>query len=154
MGDGALDLLDYIFRALNSLLTNSNFEDDEEDKDKESVDIKKQSESLLFSVACKSLSILRYLIENLESLGNGMMNRLLVSNDTPLLLVELIAQKPWRKEDWHKGKIQDYDPASGMWKEIDIAARALIGSVPILKSAYSKHAFIYIYKNIYILKTN
>jgi hypothetical protein len=137
LGDSSTDLVDYCLRTLGGFLSTKSFDEEEEEdfmKTKESagdlshvdIDLQKQSETLLLGISIKSLSTLRYIIDNIEQLGNGLISRLVLSTDTPMLLTELIVQKPWRKECWKDGKIFDFEPTSGQWKEIDPSSRMII----------------------------
>ena len=43
----------------------------------------------------KSLSILRYMTDHLESMPLGVTTRMTMTNDVPILLAQLIEMKPW-----------------------------------------------------------
>ena len=43
----------------------------------------------------KSLSILRYMTDHLESMPLGVTTRMTMTNDIPILLAQLIEMKPW-----------------------------------------------------------
>ncbi|CAL8109365.1 unnamed protein product [Orchesella dallaii] len=135
LGDGIVDLTDYCLRLMNQFITFGNDDDEENDEghqngsgdrqrqakeaSEKDVDIIKISRGVLFGNCFKGLSTLRYIIENIDSLGSSLVSRLTVSSDAPMLLTELILQKPWRRENWQSGKISEYDPTTATWKTID-----------------------------------
>ncbi|ODM94057.1 Zinc finger MYND domain-containing protein 10 [Orchesella cincta] len=144
LGDGIIDLTDYCLRLMNQFITFGN-DDDEEDEGyqrrqngsgdhpklaqevaEKDVDIIKISRGVLFGNCFKALSTLRYIIENIDSLGASLVSRLTLSSDAPMLLTELILQKPWRRENWQSGKISEFDPTTATWKEIDSSAHFIL----------------------------
>jgi hypothetical protein len=146
LGDSSLDLADYCLRTLNNVLVQASLEgDDEDDEEVKSrhlsgdsttteMDLKNQSNTLLMGISIKCLCTLRYIIENIETLGHGLVSRLVVSFDTPMLLTDLIVAKPWRKEYWREGKILDFNPVENQWKEIHPSSRLLISPTTDLQA--------------------
>lgn len=144
LDDAVFDLTDYCLRLLNYFIVAGN-DDDEDVQDgsgdyvnktaarvaAEKVDILKISATLKFGNCFKALSTLRYIIDNLESLGSGLISRLVVSFDLPMLLCELLVQKPWRRENWKSGQTKEYDPASGKWKSMDPSARFILSQTEV-----------------------
>jgi len=139
LGDAGLDLTDYCLRTLNYFTSATDFAEEDEEEggegdikaDTVDVDMKKQSESLLLGISMKCLTTVRYIIDNVEKLGNGLISRLVVSSDTPMLLAELIIRKPWRREYWKEGTIVEFDPTDNRWKDIDPSMRLLIGPTEV-----------------------
>lgn len=136
--DAGLDLADYCLRTLNYFVSTADFDEEDEEaggdnkgEQQGDIDMKKQSESLLLGISMKCLTTIRYIIDNIDKLGNGLVSRLVVSSDTPMLLTELIIRKPWRREYWREGKILDFDPTDNRWKEKDPSTRMLIGSTEV-----------------------
>lgn len=149
LGDAVIDLTDYCLRLMNHFVTVG--VDDEECEDipqengsgdharvsaaearaAEDLNMNNVSRKLTFGNCFKALSTLRYIIENIESLGSGLISRLIVSSDAPMLFTELLLQKPWRRENWRTGKITDYDPTTAAWKPLDPSARFLLGHTEI-----------------------
>ena len=54
----------------------------------------------------KSLTILRYLSENLEDIPLGVTTRFVVTHDVPVLLVQFLEEKPWLRQNKNKGTSQ------------------------------------------------
>ena len=62
-------------------------------------EIKRHRRDTSFQIAMKSISILRYLTDHVDELPLGVSTRLAVTDDIPVLLVQLIESKPWIKND-------------------------------------------------------
>lgn len=62
-----------------------------------------------FLTAISSLSVLRYLSENTQTLPMGITSRLLCSNDVIMALISLIHTPPWVRTQ--KQKVNKYEPA-------------------------------------------
>lgn len=149
LGEAVVDLTDYTIRQMNYFITVGN-DDDEDDSDaissagngsgdhlghkgttNEDIDINKISRSVLFGNCFKALSTLRYIIENVATLGSGLISRLIISSDSPMLFTQLLLQKPWRRENWKDGKTTEYEPDSGTWKVVDPSDRFIMGRTEI-----------------------
>lgn len=103
LDDSIYELIDYCYRKL-LVTTNPNKkydllidDNDVNAKLKQSVDEEldiniKKSE---FSCAMSSISIIRYISDNIKNLKLGVLNYLLNDKDIVLLLVELIEKRPW-----------------------------------------------------------
>ncbi|XP_013417861.1 zinc finger MYND domain-containing protein 10 [Lingula anatina] len=128
--ESILDLLDYCYRKLTALIAKSE-ESDEDDDDDEEVDalsaansspsssatigeLQKQNKTLDFDICIKSVSVLRYIIDNLSSLPLSVMQRLLNTHDVPILLVQLVENPPWTKRK--HGKLKKY--VDNKWQEV------------------------------------
>lgn len=119
------DLLDYCYRKLTQLTART-----QEDIDNEEIDTKeeltsmtsasnmeeleKQEKKLNFEICIKSLSLLRYITDHLDSLPLSVTTRTLNTLDIPILLVHLIENPPWTREK--DGKIYKY--IDSKWQEI------------------------------------
>lgn len=69
-------------------------------------DLQRQSKHLEFEMAVKTISILRYITDNLEGLCLSVQSRLLNTHDLPVLLVQLVENPPWTSRS--KGKVFKY----------------------------------------------
>ncbi|XP_052260834.1 zinc finger MYND domain-containing protein 10-like isoform X2 [Dreissena polymorpha] len=128
--DNVLDLVDYCYRKLTQLVARN--EETEEVKDEaievtDSVsamahasnieELEKQDRRLNFEICIKAVSLLRYIIDHLESLPLSAMTRLLNTHDIPQLLVELIECPPWS----HRKNGKQYKYIDGKWVYVDFA---------------------------------
>ncbi|XP_043934101.1 zinc finger MYND domain-containing protein 10 [Protopterus annectens] len=118
-----LDLIDYCQRKLMFLATQSdNCETQREDRmlmkdlsDAVSLqELKKQSELLEFDISLKSLTILRYITDHIDSLPLSALTRLLNIHNLPCLLVQLVEHSPWSK--YKEGQLQKY--SDGRWHTV------------------------------------
>ncbi|KAG7205046.1 hypothetical protein KM043_005427 [Ampulex compressa] len=116
MDDSVLDLVDYAVKYAALLLDTKVVEIYENIKDPNSCleEILEKKKELEFDIGMRSISILRYLAEFLDSLPLSVLSRMLATHDIPYLLVQLIENKPWKKED-AEGEIMIYN---GSWKRI------------------------------------
>lgn len=155
LGDSVIDLTDYCLRLMNYFMAAGNDGEDDEPSPKQDgsgdfsgkpakdISLTKISSTLIFGNCFKALSTIRYIIENVDSLGSGLISRLIVSSDAPVLFTELLLQKPWRRENWQTGDVTEFDPATATWKKVDPSARFLIG-----------HAEIQVWLALYMLLKN
>ena len=67
-----------------------------------------------FQICMKCITILRYLCDHIDELPLGVSTRLTITHDVPVLLVQLMATKPWIKTS----KNQVFEGAT--WKVIQI----------------------------------
>ncbi|XP_056001157.1 zinc finger MYND domain-containing protein 10-like [Ostrea edulis] len=123
--DSMADLVDYCYRRLTQLVTSSeNADEDEEMNDPKLSpethsgnleELQKQEKKLNFEICMKSVSLLRYITDNLDSLPLSVMTRMLNTLDIPILLVQLLETPPWtRRKD---AKI--YKFIDSKWQELD-----------------------------------
>ncbi|XP_047119753.1 zinc finger MYND domain-containing protein 10 [Schistocerca piceifrons] len=115
--DSCVDLIDYcicsivclntvkdFFPPAREILTKSNAEE-----------LKTQKKELAFEIGLRCISILRYIIENLDSLPISATSRVFETHDIPLLLLNLIETTPWQREDKDGTTIKYID---GSWKKV------------------------------------
>ncbi|XP_074645727.1 zinc finger MYND domain-containing protein 10-like [Tubulanus polymorphus] len=121
--DTILDLTDYCYRKLLYFI--SRCEDDEEgDENEEKVsdirsktnmeELEIQAKKLQFDIAIKAVSILRYITDHLSCLPLSTMTRILNTHDVPVLLVELMENPPWTRQN--NGKLLKF--VEGKWETI------------------------------------
>ncbi len=60
-------------------------------------ELREQSTTLLFNIAMKTVSILRYVADHLSSHPLSVTTRLLNTHNLPCLLVTLLEESPWRR---------------------------------------------------------
>ncbi|XP_062503160.1 zinc finger MYND domain-containing protein 10-like isoform X2 [Corticium candelabrum] len=79
-------------------------------------ELKRQYKQIQFQVTVKAVSILKYIIDHLNSLPLSIMTHLLNKNDMICCFVELIENPPWtaRKKDGHSVKF-----INGKWQKIE-----------------------------------
>nr|KAF7392133.1 hypothetical protein H0235_017132 [Vespula pensylvanica] len=116
MDDSVLDLIDYAVKSVTVLLNKNNIEIYENLKDPSSCleEILEKKKELEFDIGMRCISILRYLAEFLDSLPLCALSRMLSVHDIPYLLVQLIENHPWSKND-SEGNVMLYD---GKWNKI------------------------------------
>lgn len=104
LGDTAADLLEYCCSAASQLLC-------PQQSNKETEELLKQKENLIFDVGIRVLSIIRYLAENLEILPLSVCSRMYDVYDVPILFVELLLLRPWVKngDQFTAGKWMKWD---------------------------------------------
>lgn len=104
LDDQALDLLDYVHRKVTMLVARHQQGQLQQEKarDKPSPihassleEVKQQSDDLEFNISLKCVSILRYLIDYLDSLPLSVHTRMLNTHNVPVLLVQLLDNRPW-----------------------------------------------------------
>lgn len=74
-------------------------------------ELARQRDTLAFEIAVRCLTILRYLVENMQGLPISVCSRLYTTYDIPVLLTEILVAKPWVKNN----KLY----MAGKWKEWD-----------------------------------
>ncbi|XP_076363569.1 zinc finger MYND domain-containing protein 10-like isoform X2 [Tachypleus tridentatus] len=99
--DYILDLLGYCHRKLTDLLS-GNYNSEKNVKEKESDnsrnlidDLQGHKTSMGFDIVMKTISILRYIAENLSNLPLSVTHHILSVHDFPLLLSFLLEEPPW-----------------------------------------------------------
>lgn len=120
--DSLLDLLDYCYRKLTTLVTSlrSPVEEPTPDSPKIPEDIKdlqEQLKSMEFESSLKVMSILRYLTDALDVSPLSMTSRVLNTHNIPCLLVELIENSPWSKRS-DDGQLQKF--IDNKWQTVSI----------------------------------
>lgn len=110
LGDASLDLIDYCANACTQLigLINIGYHDDRSEvTTKDEVDMKKelqrQMKDMTFHLGMKSITILAYIVDHLESLPLGAVTRLVKIHDTPCILSEILQVRPWMRRSRKKG---------------------------------------------------
>ena len=94
--DNLLDLLDYCYRRLTTLVTTQRrSQSDESETDSKDVpedikDLKEQLKTMEFESSLKVMSILRYMTDGLDVAPLSMTSRILNVHNIPCLLVELV----------------------------------------------------------------
>ncbi len=63
---------------------------------------------VFIQIAMKSLSLIRYLSDNLEDLPLGLTMRMVVTHDIPVLLIWLLVEKPWVRRPKNKAEEMVY----------------------------------------------
>jgi len=114
MGDSVIDFVDYCLRAINQLL----IPDREQTRAQTEPNIYTQPENILTGISFKAITCIRFVIENLDDIGRGLISRLTVSADTPMLLTDLLLQKPWKRTN-SSGTTMEYSTIENEWKTKD-----------------------------------
>lgn len=111
-----IDLLDYCYRNLTGILRRKHdYRAAGDDATVNTIrELCKQSAEIDFEVAVKSVSIVRYMTDCLESLPLSVATRMLKTLNLPHLMVELIQNSPWIKRDG--SLIQKF--VDGKWEEV------------------------------------
>lgn len=124
--DSLLDLIDYCYRRLVDIIHRHEnkenfmayFQEKPSEENSNMEDLQNQVKHLEFDIAVKTISILRYITDNLNELCLIIQSRLLNTHDLPVLLVRLVENPPWtnRSKDttskyydckWHKMKSRE-----------------------------------------------
>ncbi|KAJ3393294.1 Zinc finger MYND domain-containing protein 10 [Lobulomyces angularis] len=135
LGENILDLIDYCnkkLRILNAWDEDvvSRFEKlDFQKSEVSKMDLKKNRSELEFSISINSLSIFRYLTENILNLSLTCQTRIINEYDFISHLVFLIEKAPWLKTKVEKNAkvFEKFD--NGVWKMVDKEELFLIGKV-------------------------
>ncbi|ESN99688.1 hypothetical protein HELRODRAFT_176448 [Helobdella robusta] len=143
----SLDLIDYCYNKLTKLQSIGHYcegkeNDASKDKYKEvntttSEELMKQNKKIDFMVALKSLTILRFMIENLEVISLSATKRILNDLDVPILFVHLLENPPWlcthmKQHMKHDGT--EWRPAAGeeFYKISKVEGQVWIGLFQLL----------------------
>ncbi|XP_030745100.1 zinc finger MYND domain-containing protein 10 [Sitophilus oryzae] len=94
LGDSAIDLLDYVTGTISQLL-NVLPKDQPDHKETSEDELCRQRTNLSFEIGIRGLSILRYLVENMDRLSISVCSRIYTTHDIPVLLTEILIGKPW-----------------------------------------------------------
>ncbi|KAF5290976.1 hypothetical protein FQA39_LY14507 [Lamprigera yunnana] len=111
LGDVAADLLNYTYGTVSQLLT---FVMNKEEETEKTPDLTRQKDDLTFNIAIRSLTIIRYIADHLERLPIAITARIFGINDVPVLLTQVLIEKPWIKKgkEYIGGKWKDWDGES------------------------------------------
>ncbi|KAF8778183.1 Zinc finger MYND domain-containing protein 10 [Argiope bruennichi] len=118
-GDSLIDLVDYCYR--NIIQFTSLEKEKSEDPISESNDdqddnsrLEHQRREIAFESGIKCISLLSYMTQHLKTIPLGVLHRLLVVHDIPLLFTNLLYEPPWSKEV--NGERVKY--VDGKWKKL------------------------------------
>ncbi|GFQ71416.1 zinc finger MYND domain-containing protein 10, partial [Trichonephila clavata] len=118
-GDSLIDLVDYCYR--NAIIFMS-FQDEDFSKKSDEINndldeklrLEQQKREIAFESGMKCISLLSYMTQHLKTIPLGVLHRLLVVHDVPLLFTNLLYDPPWIKEiNGEKKKYTD-----GKWNKI------------------------------------
>lgn len=95
LGDHALDLVDYCVQSVTQLigLVHSGWLEEEDQDLAENA----AAQNMEFKLAMHCISLIYYLIDQLDSLPLSVASRLIRFHDTPCLLSELLHCRPWQR---------------------------------------------------------
>ncbi|XP_058461475.1 zinc finger MYND domain-containing protein 10 homolog [Malaya genurostris] len=121
LGDSALDLIDYSTKMIGYLIGIANQERLHNTEDGEMLnesiqeEVKRLKRDIDFKIALKCLTILSYLVDNLETLPLSAINLLMKTHDTPCLLAEILHVKPWlrKRKGFEKFLNDRWEPVAG-----------------------------------------
>ncbi|NXE88064.1 ZMY10 protein, partial [Menura novaehollandiae] len=110
--DSILDLIDYCHRKLTLLAARSTTaQAGTSAVPVPPQELQKQAETMEFEISLKALSVLRFIIDQVESLPLSALTRMLNTHNLPCLLVELVEHCPW--SCWEAGKLKKFE--NGTW---------------------------------------
>ncbi|XP_023019578.1 zinc finger MYND domain-containing protein 10 [Leptinotarsa decemlineata] len=107
--DTSGDLLEYVTGNVSQLLSVKLTEPNNQEAPVD--EINRQKNSLTFDIGIRSLSIVRYIAENLEGLPLNVRSKMYADYDVPVLFTEIMLAAPWAKN----GKVY----SGGSWKAWD-----------------------------------
>ncbi|XP_066143556.1 zinc finger MYND domain-containing protein 10-like [Euwallacea fornicatus] len=113
LGDSAVDLLDYACGVVSQLLSNKPQKKPTRNEESAQQELTRQRDVLTFSTGIRCLSILRYLAENLDKLPMAVCSRMYTTHDLPVLLTEVLLERPWVSSDHSQQYVAD------KWKDWD-----------------------------------
>lgn len=93
--EASLDLIDYCLQAIIKLIPYGDATKDEKDEQTIKEEIATYQKSLEFRIGIRSLSILSFLVENLDKISLSAANRLTTTHDAPCVLSEILHVRPW-----------------------------------------------------------
>ncbi|KAJ9585628.1 hypothetical protein L9F63_002573 [Diploptera punctata] len=116
LGETSLELIDYSVFALIKLLANKCNVDTTKVSDNfdTSESIKEKQLTLDFNIGIKCISIIGCIAQNLDSLPLSATTHIFSTHDIPIILTNLIENKPWMKKT--SGKTLKFEDCT--WKEI------------------------------------
>nr|XP_031838964.1 zinc finger MYND domain-containing protein 10 isoform X1 [Nomia melanderi] len=125
--DTVLDLVDFAVKCVIELLDMQNIEIYENVKNPNSCieEILERKKELEFDIGMRCISILRYLAEFADNLPLCVLSRMLSTHDVPLLLVQLIEDRPWTKEN-ADGEYMIYN---GSWKKMKSSEEGKVSKI-------------------------
>ncbi|XP_057654696.1 zinc finger MYND domain-containing protein 10 [Diorhabda carinulata] len=109
LDDTSADLLEYSCANVSQLLTTKHQESSLNEKSGNQ--LMRQKGNLTFEIGMKSLTIIRYLAENLERLPIAVKSKMFGDYDVPVLFTEIMLITPWLKDE----KVY----VGGKWKKMD-----------------------------------
>lgn len=126
LGETAIDLVDYCIGSITMLIATSNSRNISDEVEvlqskgtDEPVDPKKELEQhsnrLQFEIGMKSLTILCYLVDKVDTLALSARTRLIKYHDSPILVGEVLDVRPWIRRT--KEGFQKY--ITNKWKKIE-----------------------------------
>ncbi|XP_065361632.1 zinc finger MYND domain-containing protein 10 homolog [Calliphora vicina] len=100
--DSAIDLIDYCAQAVAQVigLASMGYHENDTNVDvDESIltELERQKRDLIFKIGLRSVSILNYLADNVNSLPISATRRLVVTHDIPWLMADLLNFRPWQR---------------------------------------------------------
>ncbi|XP_065166951.1 zinc finger MYND domain-containing protein 10 [Atheta coriaria] len=106
LGDSAADLLEYVYENAAQLLVIKCEPTADVCQMSGQQEILRNKNDLHFTIAIRSLSIIRYLAEYMDRVSLGVVSRMYETYDVPALFVQLLIEKPWYKNGqvFNKGK--------------------------------------------------
>ncbi|CAG9858510.1 unnamed protein product [Phyllotreta striolata] len=109
LDDAASDLLEYSCSNVSQLLVVEYKEQELHEKSEK--EISRQKNNLVFEIGMKSLTLVRYISENLDSLPVGVKSKIFGDYDVPILFTEILTKAPWIRGDkiYSGGKWRDWD---------------------------------------------
>ncbi|XP_044735852.1 zinc finger MYND domain-containing protein 10 [Chrysoperla carnea] len=123
LNDVVLDLIDYVYDAITCVIAlkskiKTSVTDGENITDIEQIvreEFPRQRDNLVFDIGMRCISIIFHIIVNVERFPLCATNRMLTTLDVPLLLVQLIEDKPWIKVN---SKNETLHYIEGKWKVV------------------------------------
>lgn len=109
----SLDLIDYCHQAIVQLFAAGDTSQDENTVNDE---IEKYQRSLQFRISIRCLSILSFLVENVQRISLSAGNRLMGIHDIPCVLSEVLHRRPWLRQQHgviEKFLDEDWRPVCG-----------------------------------------
>eukprot|EP00053_Salpingoeca_punica_P010885 m.97285 g.97285 ORF g.97285 m.97285 type:complete len:466 (+) comp15523_c0_seq2:65-1462(+) len=123
-GDTIMDLADYAYQSVASLLQSDQRSKSSSKKGKKGAadyvnmsgqqQLDEQTETLPFDISTKAVSILRYISDHITHLPLSCMTRLLNTHDAPQMLCALVEHKPWTR--FESGVFEKY--IDGAWTAV------------------------------------
>ncbi|XP_072506649.1 zinc finger MYND domain-containing protein 10 isoform X1 [Notamacropus eugenii] len=117
--DSVLDLIDYCHRKLTLLVGQHGSGDlsmpEVDVKLSPLQEVQKQAQTMEFEICLKALSVLRYITDSVDSLSLSNLTRMLTTHNLPCLLVELLENNPWHRQE--EGQLKKFE--GGKWQTVN-----------------------------------
>ncbi|XP_020854951.1 zinc finger MYND domain-containing protein 10 isoform X2 [Phascolarctos cinereus] len=114
--DSILDLIDYCHRKLTLLVAQNSsggFSVPEGEFELSPLqELQKQAQTMELEISLKALSVLRYITDSVDSLSLSTLTRMLSTHNLPCLLVELLENSPWYRQEG--GQLKRFE--GGRWQ--------------------------------------